>query len=53
MFINMFNDSLQFSEDPFKITPDPKFFYPTISHGKTLASKIGVLMIGKDRNARF
>src|SRR4030042_4999489 len=38
MFINMFNDSLQFSEDPFKITPDPKFFYPTISHRQALAS---------------
>jgi len=38
MFVNMLNDFLRFSEDLFKVTPDPEFFYPTISHRQALTS---------------
>src|SRR5512137_1270168 len=34
----MVNDFFRFSEDPFKETPDPEFFYPAISHRQALSS---------------
>jgi len=38
MFITMSHEFLGFSEDPFKITPDPEFFYPAMSHRQALTS---------------
>src|SRR4030042_4775400 len=38
MFVNMSNDFFVFSKDPFKVTPDPKFFYSAISHRQALTS---------------
>ena len=40
MSISVFNDFWRFSEDPFKDTPDPKCFYPTLSHRQALTSMI-------------
>jgi len=38
MFVNISNDFFVFSKDPFKVTPDPKFFYSAISHRQALTS---------------
>lgn len=34
----MYNDFFGFTEEPFRLTPDPKFFFTTMSHGEALSS---------------